>query len=124
MFESLKKLFQEAGGEIQQIRRNLETARQQRDVTASAPLAREDVVAAMHQAMDLRAAAHHNTLAKALTAAVYKGEPGRVDVRAIALAKPDYAATPAVVEDAAARHGRRAVIRPLYRGYAWSAAIF
>lgn len=34
------------------------------------------------------------------------------------------AALPAVVEDAAARHGRRAVVHPLYRGYAWSAAIF
>ena len=99
MFGEIRKLFQAAGDEIQQLRRNLETARQQRDLTASAPLTKEDAIAAMHKAIDQRAAAHYKTLAKALANVVRKGEPGRVDVRAVALAKPDFTVTPTTLED-------------------------
>lgn len=124
MFGEIRKLFQAAGDEIQHLRRNLETARQQRDLTASAPLTKEDAIAAMHQAIDQRAAAHHKTLAKALVGAVRKGEPGRVDVRAIALARPDFTATPATVEDAISllmNHQLKEGVASVIQGLEWPA---
>ena len=100
MFENLKRLFSEAGGEINQLRRTLDIARQQRDLTASAPMSKADAIAALHGLIDARGAAHGKTFQAALTTAVRSKEPARLDTRVVALARPDFMPTPSTMEDA------------------------
>lgn len=100
-FTGVKKLLGDAGAIMRSKREELERLRRERDVVAAAPLAKADVIQALHRRIDQEGARHMAIFADSLRPKVISGNPDRVaETPILAASRPDTLQSPIGMEAA------------------------